>query len=85
MKEAAVPKPNEDQIVERLDNLIRLVALGITASKTKTEGIRLLKLAGLDTRTIADVLELKPTVVRTIASTLRRKRSTQLQKGAENE
>lgn len=63
---------HSDQILERLDTLARLLALELTEGKTATEGIRLLKLAGFDNKTVAQLLNVKPEAVRAISSALRR-------------
>lgn len=61
------------QILERLDQLVRVLALQVASEKSTTEGARLLKLAGLDNQTIADVLNTSSTVIRTLTSNLRRR------------
>lgn len=54
--------------------MLRVLALQVGADKSVTERIRLLKLAGLDNRTIADVLNTTPATVRALASNLRTRR-----------
>lgn len=58
---------------EKLDQLIRLVAIQVGADKSLTERARLLKLAGLDNRTIADVLNTSPATIRSLTTNLRRR------------
>lgn len=65
------------EIIERLDHIVRILALQLVSDKnTVTDGARALKLAGLDNKTIADVLNVDVTVVRTLTSNLRSKRRT---------
>jgi DNA-binding CsgD family transcriptional regulator len=63
-----------DPVVERLDLILRVAALQVGADKSVTERVRLLKLAGLDNQTIADVLNTTPATVRALASNLRTRR-----------
>ena len=63
----------DDRILELLDRILRVLASQAAQNKSVTEGARLLKLAGLDNRTIADVLNTSPEVVRTLTSNLRRR------------
>lgn len=56
---------------EKLDTLIRVVSVQVGADKSMTERARLLKMAGLDNQTIADVLNTSTAVVRTLTSNLR--------------
>lgn len=63
----------ETVLVEKVDLLIRLVAIQVGADKGLTERARLLKLAGLDNLTIADVLNTSPGAVRSLTSNLRKR------------
>jgi DNA-binding CsgD family transcriptional regulator len=65
-----------DPVVNRLDLILRVLALQVGADKSVTERVRLLKLAGLDNQTIADVLNTTPATVRALASNLRTRRRT---------
>lgn len=67
-----MPSSIDSQILERLDLILRVLALQVAADRSVTEGVWLLKLAGLDNRTIADVLNTSPQTVRTLASNVRR-------------
>jgi len=67
-----VPASTDSQILERLDQILRVLALQVAADRSTTEGVWLLKLAGLDNRTIAEVLNTSPQTVRTLASNVRR-------------
>lgn len=60
-----------DPVVNRLDLILRVLALQVGADKSVTERVRLLKLAGLDNQTIADVLNTTTATVRALASNLR--------------
>lgn len=64
-------KSLDEQILERLDQLVRVVALQVASDKSTTERARLLKLAGLDNQTIAEVLNTSSAVIRTLTSNLR--------------
>lgn len=59
------------ELIERIDILIRVTGIQIGADKSMTERARLLKLAGLDNQTIADVLNTTVGTVRTLTSNLR--------------
>lgn len=61
------------ELNEKLDVLIRVVSIQVGADKSITERARLLKLAGVDNQTIADVLNTSPGAVRTLTSNLRKK------------
>lgn len=65
----------ELQIVEKLDQMLRLLAIQVASDKSITERARLLKLAGLDNYTIADVLNTSNAAVRTLTSNLRKRPS----------
>lgn len=65
----------EDAVLDRLDQILRVLALQVAADKSITERARLLKLAGLDNRTIAEVLNTSDATVRTLTSNLRRRKS----------
>jgi hypothetical protein len=64
------------QLNEKLDVLIRVVSIQVGVDKSTTERARLLKMAGVDNQTIADVLNTSVAVVRTLTSNLRKKGST---------
>lgn len=67
---------NEEKILERLDQILRVLALQVASDKSITERARLLKMAGLDNKTIADVLNTKDTVIRTLTANLRKPKKT---------
>jgi hypothetical protein len=69
-------KKTEDilkKILERLDLVVNLLGFQITSDKSMTDGARQLKMAGLDNRTIAEILNTTDAAVRTYTSNLRRK------------
>lgn len=63
----------EDKILERLDQIVKILAFQVASDKSVTDGARSLKLAGLDNKTIAEVLNTSDAVVRTLTSNLRSK------------
>ena len=62
------------QLGEKLDVLIKVISIQVGADKSTTERARLLKLAGLDNRTIADVLNTSPNAVSVLTANLRTQR-----------
>lgn len=69
-------RTKDDEILEKLDQILRVLALQAVADKSITEGVRLLQIAGLDNRTIANVLNMSDTTVRVVMTNLRRPRSS---------
>jgi len=63
----------KDEVVERLDRILRVLALQVGADKSITERARLLKLAGVDNQTIAEVLNTSAQSIRTLTANLRLK------------
>lgn len=63
-----------EELIEKIDILTRVVGIQVGAEKSTTERARLLKLAGLDNRTIADVLNTSPGAVSVLTSNLRSRR-----------
>jgi DNA-binding NarL/FixJ family response regulator len=68
-----MPKPTDEQILEKLDQILRVLSIQIGADKSLTERARMLKLAGLENQAIADVLNTSVETVRTLTSNLRTK------------
>jgi len=64
-------EPIDAKILERLDQILRVMALQVGADKSITERARLLKSAGMDNRTIAEVLNTSDATIRTLLSNLR--------------
>ena len=61
-------RSNEDKILDKLDLILKVLAIEVGADKNTGERVHLLRVAGLDNRTIADVLETSPNVVKVLAS-----------------
>jgi DNA-binding CsgD family transcriptional regulator len=70
----------EEQTLQRLDQILRVLAIQVGEGLSITERARLLKVAGLDNQTIADVLNTTPATVRTLTANLGRKRTTTTRK-----
>lgn len=64
----------DEKMVELLEQILRVQAIQAASGKGITEGARLLKLAGLDNQTIADVLNTSAATVRTVTANLRVRR-----------
>jgi hypothetical protein len=67
-------KSKDDLLLEKLEILIRLIALQIASDRSVTEGAQALKLSGLDTKTIAKVLNTTEATVRTLTTGVRGQR-----------
>lgn len=61
----------EEQMLGRLDQILRVLSLQVAADKSITERARLLKLAGMDNRTIAEVLNTTDATIRALTANLR--------------
>ncbi len=61
----------DPQVIEILTQILKVEAIQAASNKSVTEGARLLKLAGLDNQTIAEVLNTSPATVRTLTANLR--------------
>lgn len=64
----------DEKLIELLTQILKVEAIQAASSKSITEGARLLKLAGLDNQTIAEVLNTSPGTIRTLTANLRSKR-----------
>jgi DNA-binding NarL/FixJ family response regulator len=60
-----------DKILEKLDLILRVLAIQVADNKSITERARLLKAAGMDNQSIADVLNTSSATVRTLTANLR--------------
>ncbi len=60
-----------EEILDRLELLVNLISLQVASEKSVTEGARLLKMGGLDNRTIASVLNTTDATVRALTANLR--------------
>ena len=61
----------EKQILDKLDQILRVLSVEAGSDRSLTERARLLKMAGLDNQTIADVLNTSVETVRTLTTHLR--------------
>jgi len=59
---------NEQKILETLDKILRVLSIQVGADRSITERAWLLKLAGLDNKTIAEVLNTDQASIRTLIS-----------------
>jgi len=59
------------RILEKIEILINVTSIQVGSDKSLTERARLLKVAGLDNHTIADVLNTSAATIRTLTSNLR--------------
>jgi DNA-binding CsgD family transcriptional regulator len=66
----------DEKLISLLTQILKVEAIQAASNKSVTEGARLLKLAGLDNQTIAEVLNTSPGTIRTLTSNLRTKRGT---------
>jgi len=64
----------EDKILEKLDQILRVLSIQVAEDKSITERARLLKIAGLDNKTIAGVLNTTAATIRAVTSGPRRKK-----------
>jgi len=65
------------ELNEKLDVLIKVVSIQVGTDKSTTERARLLKMAGVDNQTIAEVLNTTVGAVRVFTSNLRKKGQSQ--------
>ena len=68
-------RTKEDRILERLDQIMKILALQVASERSVTDGARLLKIAGLDNKTIAGVLNTTDATVRSLTANLRKPKS----------
>jgi DNA-binding NarL/FixJ family response regulator len=69
------PVTSDEKIIDLLTQLVKVTAIQAVSSQTSvTDSARLLKLAGLDNQTIADVLNTSSATVRTLTANLRLKK-----------
>lgn len=66
---------NEERILEKLDQILKVLAIQVGNDKSTGERVHLLKAAGVDNKTIAEVLETSVNTVRVLASQYKAKRS----------
>ena len=65
----------DEKVIDLLTQILKVEAIQAASNKSITEGARLLKLAGLDNQTIAEVLNTSAGTVRTVTANLRTKRA----------
>jgi len=63
-------KSTDDQMIDLLNQILRVQAIQAVGSRSITEGARLLKIAGLDNQTISEVLNTSPATIRTVTTNL---------------
>lgn len=64
-------KSADEQIIDKLDQILKVLSIQVGSDMGLTERARLLKLAGLDNQTIAEVLNVSVGTVRALTSNLR--------------
>jgi len=69
-------KSTDEQILSKLDQILRVLSIQVAADESITERARLLKLAGLENQAIADVLNTTVQTIRSLTSNLRSKIKT---------
>ena len=72
MARSTKTKDPEQQIIEKLDLILRVLAIQVGEDKSVTERARLLKIAGVDNKTIAEILNTSAATIRTLTSNLRK-------------
>jgi hypothetical protein len=72
--EVSMEKSVDELLLEKIEIVIRLLALQIASDRSVTEGAQALKLAGIDNKTIAKVLNTTDATVRTLTSGARGRR-----------
>jgi DNA-binding NarL/FixJ family response regulator len=65
---------NEEKILERLDQILKVLAIQLGNDKSAGERVHLLRTAGLDNKTIAEILETSAETVRALASQYKTRR-----------
>lgn len=72
---------SDDEIVDLLTKILRVLALQVSSGTSVTDGARALKFAGLDNQMIADVLNTSPATIRALTSNLRASRASGRRRG----
>lgn len=70
-----------EDVTDKLDLIINLLGLQLASDKSITDAARGLKMAGLDNRTIANILNTSDATIRTLTSNLRLRISRRPRKG----
>ena len=63
------------ELIERIDVLTKVVSVQVAADKSMTDRARVLKMAGVDNQSIADILNTSSATIRALTSNLRRRRT----------
>lgn len=71
-----MPRSINEEILARLDQILKVMSLQVGADKSITERAWLLQLAGLDNRTIAQVLNTTDATIRTLTARGSRRAAT---------
>ena len=66
-------KGTDELILQRLEQILRVLSIQVAADRSLTERAKLLKMAGLENQVIADVLNISVPSVRTLTSKFRDK------------
>ena len=74
-----------DALIDRVDQLTRLVAIGIVVGRTQREQVDLLSRAGFQPKEIAGLLGTTANPVRVTLSTMRRQNNKKAGRGREKE
>lgn len=64
----------EEKILEKLDQILKVLAIQVGNDRSTGERVHLLKTAGLDNKTIAEVLNTSTNIVRALDSQYKTKR-----------
>ncbi len=64
----------EEKVIDLLEKILKVVSLQIGADKSMTERVNLLKLAGLDNKTIASILDTTDATVRALTAYSKKKK-----------
>ena len=65
----------DEKVIDLLTQILKVEAIQAASNKSITDGARLLKLAGMDNQTIAEVLNTSAGTVRTLTANLRTKKA----------
>ena len=63
------------KLIEKVDILTKVVSVQVAADKSMTERARVLKMAGVDNQSIADILNTSSGTIRALTSNLRRRKT----------
>lgn len=62
------------ELIQKIEILTKVMSTEVAADKSTTERARILKLAGVDNQSIADILNTSPATIRTLTTNLRKRR-----------